>query len=480
MKRLILLLFFPLALAAQDTTYLKLEEVVSRARSQSVASLIAETGKETSYWEYRSYRSSLYPQLSLRGLLPDYRSSNTAVTQEDGSVAFRPVNMNSSGLSLELNQNIGLTGGELFISSELQRVDNFERKAWQYNSNPVSIGFRQSLFAYNPFRWARQIEPLRYDHSQRKYLTDLEAVSLQATTFYFALLLAQIDFEMALQNVKNGEKTLEIARVRHEMGRISKNDLLQVRYILLNAKNAMAQARQDMQTALLHLKTYAGIDQRNFQALVPEEIPSYQISETKALAEALKNKETVLEFRIRTLEAESEVQAARARRGYNIEMFASVGFTNSAQGLDAVYQNLADQEMLRLGFAIPLLDWGRGRAIVKTAQARQKLEEYAIQQDQLAFEQQILTQVSLIQSLASQVEVALEAAEVAGQRYLIASESYGLGQISITELNIAQNEKDSARRIYLQALRNFWETYYRLRLLTLYDFEREEPIGEEA
>lgn len=478
MRILLILLLLPLGLQAQEEV-LSLGEIVQRARQQSVASLLAETGRETAYWQYRSYRSSLYPQLSLRGTLPDYNRSFTPITQPDGAVLFQPVVNNSSGLSLELSQNIGLTGGELFISSQLQRFDDFERKFMQYNSNPVSIGFRQSLFAYNPFRWARQIEPLRYEHSRRKYLTELEAVSLQATSLYFRLLLAQIDNEMARQNVENGEKTLEIARVRHEMGKISDNELLQVRYILLNARNAQAQARQDMQTALLQLKTYAGLERGSFSTLEPEYMPDLQVSESMALDEARKNKETILEFQIRALEAQSDIQAARARRGHNVEMFASVGLTNRAEALEGVYQNPADQQMVRIGFTVPILDWGRGRTIIKTAQAGQKLEEYSIKQDQLAFEQQIITQVGLIQSLTVQVEVAREAADVARQRYAIAGESFALGRISITELNIAQNEKDAARRIYLQALCNYWETYYRLRMLTLYDFEKGEPIREE-
>lgn len=478
MKTLLILLLLPFSLQAQEGV-LSLEEIVLRAREQSVASLLAETGRETAYWQYRSYRSSLYPQLSLRGTLPDYNRSFTPITQNDGSIIFQPVKNNSSGLSMELSQNLGLTGGELFISSQLQRFDDFERESFQYNSSPVSVGFRQSLFAYNPFRWARQIEPLRYEHSRRKYLTELEAVSLQATSLYFNLLLAQIDDEMARQNVENGEKTLEIARVRHEMGKISDNELLQVRYILLNARNAQAQALQDMQTALLQLKTYAGLQRRDIITLEPEQIPALEVSESRALEEARRNKETVLEFQIRALEAQSDIQAAKAMRGHNVEMFASLGLTNRAEALEGVYQNPANQQMLRIGFSVPILDWGRGRAIIKTAQASRKLEDYSIQQDQLAFEQQIITQVGLIQSLSLQVEVAQEAADVARQRYAIAGESFALGRISITELNIAQNEKDAARRIYLQALRNYWETYYRLRMLTLYDFENEEPIREE-
>jgi outer membrane protein len=479
MKILLLLLCIPLSLSAQDTTRLNLQEVVRRARSQSVASLIAETGRESSYWEYRSYRASLYPQLALLGTLPDFNRSFSPAPQPDGSIRYQPIVINNSGLNLELRQNVGISGGELFLNSQMQRFDDLKEKKTQYNSNPISIGYRQSLFAYNPFRWAKKIEPLRLERSRRNYLSQLEGVSLEATTYYFALLLAQMDHRMALQNVANGKKILEIASVRHDMGRISQNSLLQVRYSLLNAKNALVQARQDVQTAFLQLKAYAGLEEGAANVEVPSALPSLQINKEKALAQALKNKETVLDFKIRSLEAQREVQIAKGERGPSAGLFASVGLSNAAEQLEGVYQDPVNQQRVSIGFTIPIVDWGRSKALVKTAEAQQKLTAYSVQQEQLIFEQQLITEVTQMASLEEQIAVAKEAAEVAQQRYRIAGESFGLGQISITELNIAQNEKDNARRIYLQVLRNFWETYYRLRLLTLYDFEQGEPIGEE-
>jgi hypothetical protein len=43
-------------------------------------------------------------------------------------------------------------------------------------------------------------------------------------------------------------------------------------------------------------------------------------------------------------------------------------------------------------------------------------------------------------------------------------------------LNIALAEKDQAKRAYILALRAGWIAYYRLRALTLYDFERQRPL----
>ena len=58
------------------------------------------------------------------------------------------------------------------------------------------------------------------------------------------------------------------------------------------------------------------------------------------------------------------------------------------------------------------------------------------------------------------------------KRYDIAIKRYLIGKIGITDLNIAQQEKDNSRQNFVSALRGFWTAYFDLRRKTLYDFEK--------
>jgi len=51
-----------------------------------------------------------------------------------------------------------------------------------------------------------------------------------------------------------------------------------------------------------------------------------------------------------------------------------------------------------------------------------------------------------------------------------------IGRIQIDNLYIAQTEKDQALNQFVQSLRGYWVSYYRLRRLTLFDFEVGRPI----
>jgi len=59
---------------------------------------------------------------------------------------------------------------------------------------------------------------------------------------------------------------------------------------------------------------------------------------------------------------------------------------------------------------------------------------------------------------------------VAEKRFEVAKNRYVIGKIGVSDLYIAQNEKDQALDAYVQALRSYWANYYRLRRVTLYDF----------
>ena len=78
--------------------------------------------------------------------------------------------------------------------------------------------------------------------------------------------------------------------------------------------------------------------------------------------------------------------------------------------------------------------------------------------------------------LKDRMEITKLSDEVAEKRYEISLNRYQNGNVTITDLNIAQQEKDSNRRAYIQSLRDYWTAYYELRGLTLYDFQNNQLL----
>jgi len=294
------------------------------------------------------------------------------------------------------------------------------------------------------------------------------------------LLLAQVNVQISQTNLINNDTIFKIGQEKFKVGQVSKNELLQLQLGVLNAKKSLVTAKQDLATARLQLQSFIGNREMVSADLrIPEETRSFMIDSDLALQEALTNRQAAIAFARRRKEANREVARAKGENGVNIDLTATVGYSNSAEHIPDVYQNPQDQQSVYLQVAVPLMDWGRAKSIRKQALANKKLVEYAIEQDQLNFEQTIQTQIGLFVTYQSQLEITKLTDQLAQERYQIARQRYLLGNLDITNLTIALQEKDQAKRDYIQALRNYWDAYYRLRQLTLYDFEKGERIVAE-
>ena len=465
--------------SAQDVPVvrLSLNEIISIAKQNSTASLQAATIKETRYWQWKTFRSNYKPQLMLNGTLPEFNRNNIAVTQPDGTIEFQPVANDNSSLNLGITQNIGLTGAQVFLNSSLLRFQDFDRKQTRYNGNPLIIGFNQPLFAFNPLAWDKKTEPLKYEESQKQFSEDMEEVGYTASALFFNLMISQINHDIAEKNKINNDTIYKIALVRSELGRLSKDELLQLRLATLNAGKALAQANLNSESAMLQLKSYIGYKENNMIELVlPENLPVFEIDADAAIREARSNKRQTIEYKRALLEAQREVAKAHGDNGLNASLFGTFGLTNRASDIGGIYRDPRDQQAVRLGFQIPIMDWGRSASRVKTAQANQKWVEYNIAQQEINFDQAILTQVKQFNMIRAQMQYNMEADKTAEERYGIARNRYLLGDLSITDLNIALQEKDQAKRDYILSLKSFWDAYYNIRTLTLYDFEKDQKI----
>ena len=482
MKYLYIILFLSncstgFCVGATDTIRLSLQQVVEMAKGNSIAAKQAITTRETKYWQWRTFQSNYQPQLSLSGNLPGYSKTSTPVIQPDGSILFQSIHYDNSALNLNFSQTITATGATIYGTTQLQRFDDFDRNNVLYNGVPYAIGFSQPLGQYNGLKWDKKIQPLLFNESKQAYIESQEQISITVTGYFFDLLLAQVNLKTSEANFTNTQKILKIANLKFQLGKVSKNEILQLQLEQLNAKKAVGTAKRDMEIATLNLRSYIGNDTDDkIVLLIPENISQMTVSSDRVLAEAFSNRSDAIAFVRRVAEAKRDVALARGQTGLTATLTANLGTSNSASSIPGVYRSPQNQQLLELQFSIPVLDWGRSKAKIKTAEANQQFTEYSVEQDKQTFKQQIVTQVSLFNQMKEQLTLTAEADSIASEKYKIARERYVLGDLSITDLSIAFTENDQAKRDYVQSLRDFWSSYYQLRYLSLFDFEKNEKI----
>ena len=143
-----LLLLLQVPAIGQDTTHyernITLTEAIALARAQSVDAAVALNELKTAYWEYRTFRADLLPEVNFTGTLPNYNKSYSTYQNSDGSYTF--VRNNTLGLSgeLSINQNIWFTGGTLSLTSSLDYVQQLGKRGnRQFMSVPIGLELTQ-------------------------------------------------------------------------------------------------------------------------------------------------------------------------------------------------------------------------------------------------------------------------------------------------------------------------------------------------
>ncbi|GHM99312.1 membrane protein [Cytophagales bacterium WSM2-2] len=467
-----------IAHASIAQTKYTITEVIQLAINQSPFSKQALTQKETSYWQYVSYKTNYNPQLRLNASSP-YTSGFSNTPQNDGSVAFRQATNFTPSMNLGLLQPIPWTGGTVSVNTNYLYINsvapdpnnpgaNINREAWQ--SGLYNIQLTQPVFSYNPLRWDKKTKPIILEESKRQYVQDMESISREAASRFFDVLTYQANEQIAKFNLANNDTIHKIEQGRYNIGTTSQDKLLQVELQLLRSRQDVAQAKLDLQNGMLRLRTYIGLkDGDNFNLVMPEAIPEFELTEEEALAHAKKNRADYIAFDRRRIEAEASVAQAKGQR-YQANISASYGLNNSAPIIPDLYRAPSTQQIGSLSFNIPIIDWGRRRSLMQTAYANKRLNDFTIAQDEVNFEQEIITQVRQFELLRLQIEITKKSDAVALERYIVAQNRYLIGKIDITNLAIALTEKDNAKRNYITALKSFWTAYFNLRRLTLYDF----------
>jgi outer membrane protein TolC len=460
-----------------------LPQVVQMAKEQSPSFRQATVSLENRQWHYKSWRSNFLPQLTLGGTMPEFNKGIKPVLQNSGSLEFKPIHNASSSLNLALGQEVWFTGGYISINSQIQRIDDWSPKATiqgtQYSSVPATITLSQPVFKYNYRAWERKIQPLWFEEAKGEYWEDLEDIGVSATDHFFNLLLSQISYQIAEKNVANNDTLYKIGLNRYQEGKIAENELLQMELNLMNSRQNLEQAALDVESGTLRLKVFLGlVDEDPILLVPPYEIPEFKVDEKFALEQAHQNRPRMIAFKRQLIEADRQVAQAKGETGFQANFFASFGLNQQSREYLDVYKDPSQLQQLKIGFSMPVMDWGRTEARMGTAKANSELTRFNIEQQKINFDQDIYLNVKRFKVLRSQMAVAKRTDEVAERRYNITRDRYLKGQIGILDLNIATEERDKATRSYISALRSFWWAYHYLRRITLYDFESKQPISQ--
>lgn len=473
-------IFWVEAYAQKERVTLTLQDAITEAQDQSPAAMSARLSFLQSYWQYRSYKAQFLPSLNLVANIGNYNRSLMALQDpQTGEINYVTNDNLNNRLSLSVDQNIPLTGGTVSLFTSLHRLDQFSPKdILTFNSQPINITLSQPLNAYNRLKWEKRTEPQKYEKAKREYLELVEGIGVTVADLYFQIISLQKTIDLKTKNIENSELLYAIALERFKLGTENKNNLMQMEVRILNQKLELNDSRTNLETMLLKFRSFLGYNDNVDLILKDTDIvPSISIDPEDVYQRAKENSSYIMNQEILITEAQQDVAKNKANNGIQATLSAQFGLTQKGDNLSTAFRNPMDQEIVSLGLRMPIVDWGLGKGKVKMARSREELVRSNAEQAVRDFKQDIYIKVARFNNQRIQCEISAKADSLAGLRYENARERFRNGTITVTDLNNAQTEKDEAALRYLKDLGNYWNYFYTIRKLALYDYITNKKIG---
>ncbi len=469
-----LLLFTSTCFCGAQTLTLSLEKTISLAADSSLEAFRTKNMYLAGYWQYRTYKAGRLPSLTLN-LTPAqyYRDITRRYDSENDIDVYRKQQSFYASGNLEVQQNFDLLGGTFYLDTDLGYMRNFGESSYnQFTTVPIRIGYNQSLFGYNPFRWERKIEPLKYEIAKKELLYNIEQISEQATNYFFQLAMAQAEYDLAKENVASTDTLYRTGQERHKIASINQAELLTLKLDAVNARNTLQNAEIALKRAMFSLASFLNFDKNTeIRLRLPGRPRDIRISVDEALTIARENNPKFLSLRQDILEAEQQVDKTKKEAMFNASVNASIGFNQVAGKLKDAYRDPLQQDIVSVSVSIPLVDWGVRKGKYNVAKNNLNVTQISSRQEELTVEEDVIMTVgdfNIQQNLISSAEEALDLAVMA---YSETKQRFMIGKADINSLTLSLNRQQEAQRNYISALQNYWLSYFKIRKLTLHDFE---------
>ena len=453
--------------------YLSLREVIDIAKKRSYDAKSARFRFVADYWSFRSFKAELLPSVNLSGSLLNFDHSKVETRNADnGLINYVDNNSLTNSLTLSVDQQLPGLGGTVSLQSYLYRLDQFNYDMTTYNSQPLRITYTQPLRSYNSLKWRKKTAPVEYEIAQREYLEDMERVTVKATQLYFDVVSAQTDYKQSVKNYDDLQKLYEMAQKRFSLGTITKSDILQLELSVLNAKLAVTNGKLNLDNQLFYLFSYLRLsDYEGVELAVPDQIPDMVINVNDAVAYALANSSHVTTQNLTTLKAQQAVAQAHSQKGIQVQLRSELGFNKTDSRFTGAYSNLRDNELIGVSLTLPIFDWGVSKGKVHTAEANLQLAKVQVEQEHEEYLQDIRKQVLQFAYQAELCRTAQRARDISAERYEMTRRRFESGTVTVTDLNTALQEAETAKSKYVSQLQTYWVDYYTLRRVTLYDWQ---------
>lgn len=388
---------------------------------------------------------------------------------------------NSSG-TFQVDQPILWTDGTISLINRFGWQDNNSviegnKTSNRAFSNDLYLQLSQPIFTYNKRKM--ELKQIEYDYENANISYALQRLNTEKsiTDQFYSVYMAQSNLEISREELKDAQQSFDIIKNKVEADLAAKDELFQAELNLATALSSVDERQVGLENAKDKLKQTLGMKLDEEMIVFAEiEIKPIEVNLDQAISHGLGSR---LELRQREIESkvlEFDMIKTKALNEFKGDVAISFGLMGDNSHLNKVYDNPTQNPRVSISFTVPIFDWGEKRARIKAQRVAQQMNELDFQEDRVDIELNIRQVWRSLENLRTQIKIAAQNVKNAQLTYDLNQTRYREGDITGMEMSQFQTQLSNKKISYAQALINYRIELLNLKILSLYDFDKNTPL----
>lgn len=386
----------------------------------------------------------------------------------------------NSFANFSVSQPIVATNGTISLINRFGYRDNyseFQDVRTKTYSNNLYIQLDQPIFTYN--RTRMQLRELELNLENATIGNALELLSLEqrVTQLFYTFYQRQNSLQIAKDENENQKVSYEITKNKVDADLLAQEELYQADLNLATSRSTLENNQVLLENAADDFKLLLGLDlTADINVEVDINFVTREVDINKALTYGLEHR---MELRQRAIDIERsqfELIRTKALNEFKGAVGLSLGVFGDSERAPEVYEVPAVNPRIAISFNIPIFDWGENRARMDAANATREIKKVDLEIEKNNIMISIRKIYRNLQNLENQILIAEQNVKNATLTYDINLERYRNGDLTSIDLNRFQSQLSEKKSTYADALINYKIELLNLKIVSLYDFEAQQPV----
>ncbi|MEQ9405666.1 MAG: TolC family protein [Cyclobacteriaceae bacterium] len=386
----------------------------------------------------------------------------------------------NSFANFSISQPVTVTDGTLSLNNRLGYRDNFSEfqdVRTQTYSNNLYLQFDQPVFTYNRNKLQLAELELNLENAALNHAMQLLNLERNVTQSFYNFYQSQNSIEIAQDEYENQQVSYEITKNKVDADLLAEEELYQAELNLATSRSTLQNQQVTLDNSADDFKLLLGINlEEDVQVEVDVQFITQQVDLNKAIQNGIDQR---MELRQRSIDIERsqfELIRTNALNEFKGSVALSLGIFGDNEQLTDVYSTPTNNPRVSISFSIPLWDWGEKRARLAASTANLDMTKIDLENQKNDIVINIRKVYRNLQNLETQIEISRQNVRNAELTYDINLERYRNGDLTSMDLNLFQNQLSDQKNALASALINYKIELLNLKILSLYDFETNQPV----